>query len=441
MKNIKLKRLVIPIIFFTLMLNTIYSIANPPMNNVVIDGVINENEYNDADWKINFYLDVDNSADFNGKINVDGENVLYIGEDLNNLYLALDLCSDRSDNETGEWVGIFLNTANRTFDNFFDWTTFFDNGVETLIHDVEQNRPWEYYLENIGLYTEQINDDTEIIPTYGKFEGGVDILRYWWTPDVVNISSEPIGGDEIYWVNFSVDLSKWYPYPDELNAIQSMQIRVQTEHSIVIDEFKLILWNSDGTLPPLNDPQQVISLNTQNFSVLELFNYGLANLTIDNKLQFSLFANYSAPFITRLNRLDFNVYRNFTNWAGHVSVPYSTIKSYQLDWSFGSSPNNTTDHRMFEFSIPKTELEYYESNEELGIIVGGYGTLSYINGSNFWVFSTIDYRQYVEDSSYYNYYNMKGVGRLPEVISGYPLFLIIGITSICSILVMKKMLK
>ncbi|GAH09586.1 unnamed protein product, partial [marine sediment metagenome] len=62
-----------------------------------------------------------------------------------------------------------------------------------------------------------------------------------------------------------------------------------------------------------------------------------------------------------------------------------------------------------EFSIPKSELEHYDSNEELGIIIGGYGTLGYINGSNFWVFSTIDYRQYIEDNSYYNYYNMKGV--------------------------------
>ena len=153
------------------MLFSIYSIANPPMNNVVIDGVINENEWSGADWKIDFYLDVDNTPDYNGTINVDGENVLYVGEDLNNLYLALDLCSDRSDNETSEWIGVWLNTANRTFDNYFDWVTFFDNGVETLLHEVEENQPWEYYSEEIDLYTEHINDDTEIMPTYGKFNG------------------------------------------------------------------------------------------------------------------------------------------------------------------------------------------------------------------------------------------------------------------------------
>jgi len=96
---------------------------------------------------------------------------------------------------------------------------------------------------------------------------------------------------------------------------------------------------------------------------------------------------------------------------------------------------------MFEFSIPKAELELYDSNKELGIIIGGYGTLGYVNGSNFWVFSTIDYRQRIEDSSYYNYYDMKGVGESPGVISGYPLIMLIGIISIYSIIVIKKKFK
>ena len=97
---------------------------------------------------------------------------------------------------------------------------------------------------------------------------------------------------------------------------------------------------------------------------------------------------------------------------------------------------------MFEFSIPKTELELYDSNEELGIIVGGYGTLGYINGSNFWVFSVVDYCQHVEDSSYYKYYDMKGLTLPPEsTISGYSVFLLIGVISICSVIIAKKKFK
>ena len=49
MKQIKLKILIIPIILISLLLFSTYSIANPPMNNVVIDGVINENEWSAAD--------------------------------------------------------------------------------------------------------------------------------------------------------------------------------------------------------------------------------------------------------------------------------------------------------------------------------------------------------------------------------------------------------
>lgn len=440
MSNYKLKVLVLPVILINLMILSVYSNANPPMKNIVIDGTISPGEWDDADWIIPFYLDVDNTPDYNGKVNVDGNNTLYIGEDKNNLYLALDLCSDRSDNETDEWIGVFLNTAHRTYHNFFDWAAFFDNGVETLLYNVENDQTWEYYMKLVGLFTEHINDDTEIIPTYGKFNGSADLLYYWWTGDV-NITSETVGANELYWINFSVDLSKWYPFMDEINVIERIQIRVGTEHSMVIDEHKLILWNSDGTLPALDDPYQVISLNNQNSYLLELYDYGLTNLTADKKLQFSLFANNSVSFTTRLDRLDFNVYRNFTNWAGHVAVPYSTIKSYQLNRDFGPSPNNATDHRMFEFSIPKTELEHYNSNEELGIIVGGYGTLGYINGSNFWVFSTIDYRQYVEDSSYYHYYDMRGLEMPSGVISGYPLLLLVGITSISIILVIRKKFK
>ncbi|MFX1376286.1 MAG: hypothetical protein ACFFA0_10765 [Promethearchaeota archaeon] len=440
MRQIKLKNLVLLIIISNLMFFSIYSMANSDIEEVVIDGYINESEWANADWKIPFFLDVDNAPDYNGAINVDGENVLYLGEDSINLYLAIDLCSDRSNNETDEWIGVWLNTANRTFDNYFDWVDFFNNGTESLIHDVENDQPWEYYTDYVIAYSQYINDDTEIIPFYGTTDGNADALRSGSSEDF-NVTSETIGADELYWINFSVDLSKWYPLQDELDVIQSIAIEIGTEHNVSINEHKLILWNSDGTLPPLNDPQQVISLNNLSIFQLEYINYGLANLTIDNKLQFSLFGNNSAPFLTHLNPLDFFVYRNYTNWAGTVRVPYSTIANYQIGWSFGSSPNNANDHRMFEFSIPKTELELYNESEDLGIIVGGYGTLSHINGTNHWVFSTIDYWQYVEESSYYNYYNMMGPSKSVGIISGYSLILLVGIASVCSVVVIKKKLK
>jgi len=440
MRQNKLKNLVFPIIILNLMIFSIYSMGNPPMKNVLIDGEINVDEWADADWKIPFYLNVDNNPDYNGKINVDGYNFLYIGEDSDNLYLALDLCGDRSDNVTGEWVGVWLNTANRVYDNYFDWVEFFDDGVETLLYDIEKNQIWEYFTNTYLLHWYDVNNDSEYVAHYGTIEGNRDNFMYSLNPDF-NITSETIGSDELYWLNFSIDMTKWVYMEQELDVIQYIQILTDSRNSVVLNDHKLVLWNSDGSFPSLNDPHQVISLNTLTSYDENVYEYGVGNLTADKKLQFSLIGNNSGPFKTSFNRLHFRFLANYTNWAGHVRVPYSTIANYQIEWSFGPSPNNATDHRMFEFSIPKTELELYDANEELGIIVGGYGTLSYINGSNFWVFSVIDHHQYVEDSTYYNYYDMKGLSESKGVISGYPLILLVGITSICSVVVIKKKFK
>ena len=97
----KLRRLIFPLILLNLVIfstfpsgiawdsNEVPKMSNAPMSNVVIDGVINASEWADVDWEIDFYLNVDNTPDWNGKINVDGNNTLYIGEDSTNLYLDI----------------------------------------------------------------------------------------------------------------------------------------------------------------------------------------------------------------------------------------------------------------------------------------------------------------------------------------------------------------
>ena len=449
----KLRHFIFPLILFSLIIfstfptgitassNEFLKTSNAPMSNVVIDGVINAAEWADADWEIDFYLDVDNTPDWNGNINVDGNNTLFIGEDSTNLYLGLDLCSDQSFNETGEWIGVWLNTANRVFNNYYEWADFFNNGTESLLRDVENDKPKKYYSNTVGFTTEYVNDDSEYISLYGTIDGNSDDLRMFWLGDF-NITSETVGSDELYWINFSVDLTKWWPLEEEIDEIKAMEITIATEHNETIDDQRIILWNSDGSIPPFNDPQQVISLNNLNSYVLETFEYGLGNLTTDKKLQFSLIGNNSTPFKTRLDRLEFRPLRNYTSWAGMIQVPYSTIQTYQIAWGFGPSSNNATSHRMFEFAIPKIELELYDPNEDLGIMVGGYGTLSYVNGSNYWIFSITDQFQFVERSTYYMYYDMKGL-TLPAVgaVSGYSVFLLIGVIGICSVIIAKKKLK
>jgi len=447
----KLRSLIFPLILLNLVnfstfssgiargLNEFPKMSNAPMSNVVIDGVIKESEWEDADWEIDFYLNVDNDLDWNGNSNVDGNNTLYIGEDSTNLYLGLDLCSDQSFNETGEWIGVWLNTANRVFDNYFEWADFLNNGTESLLYEVDNDRPWEYYTNTVSFVSESVNDDSEYISWYGTIDGNSAALSYFGGD--FNITSETVGSDELYWINFSVDLTKWYALEEEIDDFKAMSINIITEHNATIKDQKIILWNSDGTIPPLKDPQQVISLNNLNSYVSDTFEYGLGNLTTDKKLQFSLVGNHSTPFKTWLDVLFFSPLRNLTSMAGMVLVPYSTIQTYQIAWDFGPSPNNGTNHRMFEFAIPKTELEFYDPNEDLGIMVGGYGTLSFVD-TNYWILSITEHFPYVERSTYYMYYDMKGLTLPPGgIVSGYSVFLLMGVISICSVILAKKKFK
>ncbi|MFX1434286.1 MAG: Loki-CTERM sorting domain-containing protein, partial [Promethearchaeota archaeon] len=87
--------------------------------------------------------------------------------------------------------------------------------------------------------------------------------------------------------------------------------------------------------------------------------------------------------------------------------------------------------------IPKNELENYDPNEDLGIIVGGYGTMTILN-TNFWVFSTYNGSIRHQQSVNYLYYDMKGLVVPPEVIPGYSLLIVIGITCIISVILIKR---
>jgi len=61
------------------------------MQNIVVDGIINEAEWTDGDWKVEFYLNIDDAFNPPDK---DGNNYMYLGEDVTNFYIGLDLCSD-----------------------------------------------------------------------------------------------------------------------------------------------------------------------------------------------------------------------------------------------------------------------------------------------------------------------------------------------------------
>jgi hypothetical protein len=118
---------------------------------------------------------------------------------------------------------------------------------------------------------------------------------------------------------------------------------------------------------------------------------------------------------------------------------YSSISNYDIQWSFGTSANNASNHRMFEMKIPKTELEHYDADEEIGIIVGGYGTMTFPN-ELFWVFGVSNNSiRHQQDQNYY-YYNMFGVVAPPQspAIPGFYLPIIIALTMVATYSLIKK---
>jgi hypothetical protein len=415
-------------------------LSNPsPMENVVIDGIIGEAEWSDADNKSEFFLDID---DVGNPPDSDGYNYLYLGEDLDNLYIGLDLASDQTGDITDEWVGIWLSTNNQSFTNFTVWEQLLNNGTESLIHDVENDDVFPFFSNNILSWGVDFNSDDEFNVVTGGLSG--DYTLFDSGPgDYLNFTSAPVLTDYQIWVDFSIDLKSWFTsFPAIFaSAVQNVRFRFATRVNTAIADQKIILWYSNGTHNK-DDPHQVIEINDNTSWLTESFIYNVGNLTADHKMQFSLYGNHSAPFMTQFDYFEFDLYINQTNThGGAVISPFSSINNYQIEWGFGASPNNVSNHRMFEIQIPKIELEHYDPNSVLGIIVGGYGTMVF-PGTNYWTFGAYKDSIRQQNSANYNYYNMNGCS-IPQVngngvIPSFDLFLIIGIASIITVFLLKK---
>ncbi|MHA2035131.1 MAG: hypothetical protein ACW98X_01780 [Promethearchaeota archaeon] len=417
-----------------------------PMKNVIIDGIINETEWADRDWTISFFLDVD---DVGNPPDKDGTNYLYLGEDLSYFYIALDLCSDQTNNITDEWISLWLNIANRSFNNYEDWAKYLNNGTESLIYDVGNDKTWQFFDYGI-TYSKPVdfNDNNEIIPINGNVWGDYTQLDSTIiAPPYYTITSGKNGSDYIAWIDFSIDMKKWFPvlpgiFTSDVDKVNfDLWFRINT----TITENKLILWYSNETIN-VNDPNQVRPMGVlDGFTISETFWYDKGNITADHKIQFSLYANHSAPFNISLAVFEFKTLNHIINSPqSSVSYPFSSLIDFDLAWGFNVSPNSVTNHRMFEFKVPKSSLEHYDSDKDIGIMIGGYGTLSFPNTS-YWVYSKYIDEITEEQSKDYYYFNMLGIEfPLTErggAIFGYNSLLIIGIIGISSVIIIKRKLK
>lgn len=417
--------------------DSIKSSGTAPMT-IVMDGIIDEGEWSNRDWKVGYYLDINES----NAPDSDGLNYLYLGEDVDNLYIGLDLCSDKTPDITDEWVGVWLNTNNRSFGSIVEWANYLNDGTESLLHDVEINGVYPFFTDERVMFTQAsfFKSDNQYNVIYGNIEGDYTLLNTSSGQPYFNFTSVQNNMSHSIWVDFSIDMKDYFPVFPNLFADNILEVEFQIYSRVndSITENKLIFWYNNGTLNE-DDTDQVVDLNDNTSWIFQLINYDAGNLTTNNLLKFSLYANHSAPFKIQMQYFYFGILPYQMNDHGAALIyPYSSITNYQINWSFGASYNNASNHRMYEIQIPKNELEHYNPNEELGIIVGGYGTMSII-GTNFWVFSPFSSSIRHQLSVNYIYFNMLGLLVPAEgAIFGYDLLILIGIISIISVILTKK---
>ena len=409
-----------------------------PMKNIVIDGKIDETEWADVNWKVEFFLYIDDISEVQKS---DGYNYLYLGEDLDNLYIGLDLCSDQIYEVSNEWIGLWLNLNNRNFINYFEWSNFINNGAESLIFNVQDDKVWPFFDPRGHLFSyEDFNNNNEYNIVLGTTEGSyLDFDSSSGT--FFNIHSEANNTHNIIWIDFSVNTTKWFDIFPELFAgvVRRVLIGIACRANTTISSNEIIFWYNNGTWNK-NDPNQVRSINTRTFFRPDFIIYNATNLTADCKMQFSLYANHSEPFSLQFDYLQFTVHFDDINRPeSTISFPFTSINNFEIKWDFNTSANSASNHLMFEFKIPKSELEHYNSNTGLGILVGGYRTTSLV-GSNYWVYSKFtDYFNEEKSRDYY-YYNMKGcsVPSSSLIITRYDIFFVIGAISVLSIISFKR---
>lgn len=448
------------------------------LETVYIDGKIETGEWNNADWfNIPFYLDANNTHG-----DVDGFNYVSLGEDEDNILMSVDLCSDRTDNESGEWIGFWFNTAQRTFGNepfaiepYLDWHGYTDNGTENIVYDAENDRTYPFFQENKStMFNRYINGDDEFTILEGyKMDGSDDYTEFRQNYNYYELLSYDLGSIHETWLQFDVNLTRFFTdqfysynaYAPEfadlyLDAIEDMNISISIASNVSSSDLttsRINMADADGHYGSWFDPDMTDSIGITNTSdTVTDIDYNITNIDANNTMRFQLLFtnNTDASFETYIKTITFKVKTKLDNGV----LKHSSIGSYNIAHDFGPSINSAENHRMFEISVPKSELEHYNANETLGIFIAGYGTLAIEYNPNWWYgASGSSFEPYESDKYLYLY--MKGdqpptpptpppepniwqiIGDNVLVIIGATIAIIIAILSVFGIGMIRKLKK
>ncbi len=381
---------------------------------ILIDGIISSGEWDNSVNITKWYMDADPE-------NYDGYNYMYLTEDRDNVYIALDLVSDQTNDEAGEWVGLWLNTNETVIDDLDFmlrdqiWHDALNEGMESLIFDVDNNQVMPYFNYTAGF--EQfagfgIKTLSGFVDIEGTFEGTIDDVNSGSDSNPATMTSVWNGTHYVYRLDIEVTISEYFDLFTDMYVDESlaMGINSRISNNVTISEHYYTVRNSTGHLL-LDNPKQTMPINTgTSYEWTEGIEGSRDNYTQDDTVLFSYIGVNDVPFKTNFDSF-FMVFKHTPVSIlgnGAIRYPYSTINNFDMARSFGPSQNNASDHRMFEFKIPKSELEGYEQNTDLGLLIGGYGTLTAVfPNSHHWLLANGSLSDFdIRYTPYYYYHDM-----------------------------------
>lgn len=411
-------------------LNGFFSIENNPVemansfkaSAITIDGNLTPGEWDDAEHVISWYMDADPE-------NYDGYNYMYLAEDKDNLYIALDLVSDQTDDISMEWMGVWLNT-NETIVDEADgynatklWEAALNNGLESLIYDVDNSREMPYFDPNGGMAGFQTNlkSLSELSAINGTFDGTLEDIS-GWDGVAANMTAVQNGTDYIYRLDVDINIADYYNVFKELYAdhTQWVDFKVKSQSNTTLRYHYLTIRDSMGTIDLANPNKTLVLSNGTVWDEREM-RVTQGNFTEDNRILLSLIGIGNQPFNMSFDKMTLTFMANSSYHSKLpylVGQPYTSINDYEIAWAFWGTENNATAHRSFEIKIPKSELEGYEMDKDLGVLIGGYGTLASWPNTHNWVFGNgtetgIPY----DNTTAYLYYSMPLKGWVPTTTS------------------------
>ena len=393
--------------------------TNPAQLTPTIDGIIEKKEWlRSSYYNIPFYLDVDNAIDpVVDLANVDGWNYLSVAEDEDYYYLALDLCSDRTNNKDGEWLALHL--ANRIPDTMGSKLAFYsleDIGYEYFFYDVDNDVVFSHQLESYHSVTDYA--DIPIIPemdTLDVYRGSSsgDFYDFWTyadNKDYTGISSYyptvPAWSEgEYVALHYGVNITEKMPEGFAgmfTGNISSMYLHYSISSNLTSNpmtqvgnssQFYSAIYEHGGVPGVIEDLVYGTDVHLLYFDNDKWENDFVTldhnNINATNGMFYFTILGWNDPdvseptnFDLHLDKLSLRV-RSSLNLQSIVGNSIGNA-NYEIAYSYGTSENCAEDHRMFEFKIAKSEFPVL-NDEFLYLNVAGYGTMSMEN-TNYWVY-------------------------------------------------------